>query len=274
MKISLLSAEVIILCALCAIGTDESQVHVSQPPSLHHAVHCTANEKYFDTHPFLENYTAANFCGIKAVSVAKKILVKAALHRQFLRQSFSYHKLKSLFSKYLDLKQLHAAVLLHCQNNCAHLVFDTPCDVWLAKRLAMVMADVAMMDSRYNPRQVSAVATALYSAVTDGNDATFIEAATFANAVANGVPYQAALAAVTSVPAEIFGLEDLGKLEPGKVADIVLWDGDPLEVMSAPAAIYIDGEEQSLTSRQTELRDRYLGISTAKKPPAYLPETP
>lgn len=94
------------------------------------------------------------------------------------------------------------------------------------------------------------------------------------NAVANGVPYQAALAAVTSVPAEIFGLEDLGKLEPGKVADIVLWDGDPLEVMSAPAAIYIDGEEQSLTSRQTELRDRYLGISTAKKPPAYLPETP
>ena len=180
-----MQVDVIFLCVLCTIGTKESQV--SQPPSFHDAILSTANEKYFDIHPFLENYTTANFCGIKATSVAKETLAKATLHRQFLRQSFSYHKLQSFFSKYLDLGQLQSAVLLHCQNNCAHLVYDTPCDAWLAKRLAMVMADVAMMDSRFNPRQVSAVATALYSAVTDGNDATFIEAATFANAVANGV---------------------------------------------------------------------------------------
>lgn len=89
------------------------------------------------------------------------------------------------------------------------------------------------------------------------------------NAVANGVKHDDALAAITSVPAEIFGLTSLGTLEKGKTADVVLWDGDPLELMSAPEAIYIAGVEQSMTSRQTELRDRYLTIRTAKMPLAY-----
>ncbi len=91
------------------------------------------------------------------------------------------------------------------------------------------------------------------------------------NAVANGVKHEDALAAITSVPAEMFGLEDLGQLKKGTVADVVVWSGDPLELMSAPEAIYIDGVAQSLTSRQTELRDRYLGLKTAKTPLAYVP---
>lgn len=78
------------------------------------------------------------------------------------------------------------------------------------------------------------------------------------NAVANGLPWDAAFAAVSRGPAEVFGVGDrLGRLEPGYLADVVIWDGDPLEVMSAPVSVFIEGEEQTLVSRQTRLRDRY-----------------
>lgn len=78
------------------------------------------------------------------------------------------------------------------------------------------------------------------------------------NAVANGLPWDAAFAAVTRGPADIFGVGDnLGRLERGYAADVVIWDGDPLEVQSAPTAVFIDGREQPLVSRQTRLRDRY-----------------
>lgn len=78
------------------------------------------------------------------------------------------------------------------------------------------------------------------------------------NAVAAGLPWEAAFAAITSAPAEIFGLgRSLGRLERGMIADVVIWDGDPLEVMSAPVLVMIDGLETSLVSRQTRLRDRY-----------------
>lgn len=78
------------------------------------------------------------------------------------------------------------------------------------------------------------------------------------NAVANGLDWNAAFAAVTRGPAEIFGLGgSLGRLERGYLADVVIWDGDPLEVQSAPAAVFIEGAEQPLVSRQTRLRDRY-----------------
>lgn len=78
------------------------------------------------------------------------------------------------------------------------------------------------------------------------------------NAAANGMPWDAAFAAVSRTPAEIFGVGDrLGRLERGYLADVVVWDGDPLEVTSAPTAVFIEGAEQPLVSRQTRLRDRY-----------------
>jgi len=81
------------------------------------------------------------------------------------------------------------------------------------------------------------------------------------NAVANGLPWEAALASVTSEPAKIFGIDDrYGTLEPGQEADLVVWSGDPLEVMSAPEHLIIQGDEVPLVSRQTKLRDRYLGL--------------
>ena len=77
------------------------------------------------------------------------------------------------------------------------------------------------------------------------------------NAVANGLPWDAAFAAVSRGPAEIFGAGNLGRLERNYIADVVIWDGDPLQVHSAPTAVFIEGVEQPLVSRQTQLRDRY-----------------
>lgn len=78
------------------------------------------------------------------------------------------------------------------------------------------------------------------------------------NAVAHGLPAEAALAALTVNPAQLFGLADrYGKIAAGFDADLVIWSGDPLEVTSYPDAVIIRGENQSLVSRQTLLRDRY-----------------
>lgn len=78
---------------------------------------------------------------------------------------------------------------------------------------------------------------------------------------ADGLTHAQAMATITSAPAAIFGLGgQLGTLAPGKIADVVIWSGDPLELASHPVAVLIDGIPQPMTSRQTELRDRYLGL--------------
>jgi imidazolonepropionase-like amidohydrolase len=78
------------------------------------------------------------------------------------------------------------------------------------------------------------------------------------NAVAHGLPWDAGLAAVTSNPAAIFGLDSQGRIEKGQSADLVLWSGDPLEVTSVAEQVWIGGNPVTMRSRQTGLRDRYL----------------
>jgi hypothetical protein len=78
-------------------------------------------------------------------------------------------------------------------------------------------------------------------------------------AVAHGLPWEDALAAITRNPAEIFGVTAAnGALIRGRPADLVLWSGDPLEVTSLADRVFVQGVAQSMHSRQTELRDRYL----------------
>jgi imidazolonepropionase-like amidohydrolase len=90
------------------------------------------------------------------------------------------------------------------------------------------------------------------------------------NAVAAGLPYVAALEALTTVPANMFGIDDnLAYLARGSRADLVLWSGDPLEVTSAADLVIIGGQADPMVSRQTLLRDRYLP-KTAEKPRAYI----
>jgi imidazolonepropionase-like amidohydrolase len=77
------------------------------------------------------------------------------------------------------------------------------------------------------------------------------------NAVAEGLPWDAALAAVTRVPAEVFGEPDTGVLRPGAAASLVLWNGDPLEVTTWAERMWIRGKEVSLETRQDLLTKRY-----------------
>lgn len=77
------------------------------------------------------------------------------------------------------------------------------------------------------------------------------------NAVANGLPWEDGLAALTRVPAEAFGTPGAGGIAPGQRADLVLWTGDPLEVSSVARQVWFGGRAIEMRSRQTELRDRY-----------------
>jgi imidazolonepropionase-like amidohydrolase len=87
------------------------------------------------------------------------------------------------------------------------------------------------------------------------------------NAVAHGLPWNAALAAVTLNPAAIYGMDfTLGSLEAGKQASFVVWDGDPLELTSAAVQVYAAGRVVPMVSRQTLLRDRYAPRKSAPPP--------
>lgn len=84
------------------------------------------------------------------------------------------------------------------------------------------------------------------------------------NAVANGLPWEAGLAGLTSVPAAALGVSDkVGRIEVGLIGDLVLWSGDPLEVTTLADQVWMGGKAMPMTSRQTELRDRYLAPPTA-----------
>ena len=77
-------------------------------------------------------------------------------------------------------------------------------------------------------------------------------------AVAYGLPYEEALKAITLNVAEMYGFGDkLGSLDVGKTANIVLANGDPLDVRTDVKQVYIDGIAQPMVSRQTKLRDEY-----------------
>jgi imidazolonepropionase-like amidohydrolase len=87
---------------------------------------------------------------------------------------------------------------------------------------------------------------------------------------ATGLSWDEAFAAVSSVPADIMGVGDrYGSLKAGKAADVVVWDGDPLELSSAPTIVIIDGIEQPLSNRQQRLRDRYARPMEGDLPKAY-----
>jgi imidazolonepropionase-like amidohydrolase len=87
---------------------------------------------------------------------------------------------------------------------------------------------------------------------------------------ATGLSWDEAFAAISSVPADIMGVGDrLGSLKSGKAADVVVWDGDPLELSSAPVTVIIDGVEQPLGNRQQRLRDRYARPTESDLPKAY-----
>jgi imidazolonepropionase-like amidohydrolase len=86
-------------------------------------------------------------------------------------------------------------------------------------------------------------------------------------AVANGMSYGGAIKALTSNVAKTFNLNDRGSIKVGNMADIVVWEADPLEPSSMPEKVFINGVDTDLTTRSTRLRDRY--IKDLEKPNTY-----
>jgi len=81
-----------------------------------------------------------------------------------------------------------------------------------------------------------------------------------ATAVAFGLPYEEALKAITINPAQIWGhASELGSVEKGKLADLVVTDGDPLEIQTQVKHLFIKGKEVSLMNKQTRLAEKYMG---------------
>ena len=80
-------------------------------------------------------------------------------------------------------------------------------------------------------------------------------------AVANGLPWEVALTAITLGPARAYGVERThGSIAVGKVANLVVWSGDPFEFSSVPEQVYVRGARVRGVSRQTLLRDRYRDL--------------
>jgi imidazolonepropionase-like amidohydrolase len=76
-------------------------------------------------------------------------------------------------------------------------------------------------------------------------------------AVANGMSYGGAIRALTSNVATTFNIQDRGTIKPGKVADLIVWEADPLEPSSMPEKVFINGIDMDLTTRSSRLTDRY-----------------
>jgi imidazolonepropionase-like amidohydrolase len=86
-----------------------------------------------------------------------------------------------------------------------------------------------------------------------------------ANAVAYGLPYDEALKAVTLYPAQIFGLSDqIGTLETGKIANLIVTNGDPLELTTDVRYLFIKGQLTSTDNKHKALYEKYLNRPKAK----------
>jgi imidazolonepropionase-like amidohydrolase len=93
------------------------------------------------------------------------------------------------------------------------------------------------------------------------------------NAVRGGMDHTAAVRAITSTPARVFGLSDRGEIARGAFANLVIWSGDPLEIGTRVETMLIAGRAVELTSRQTDLFERYRELPGSPVPPLSLPGT-
>ncbi len=121
-------------------------------------------------------------------------------------------------------------------------------------------------DAAYANAAVLARAGVPFAIRTDDEENARNQAFHAAMACAFGLPREEALRAITYYPARILGIEaEVGSLAVGKAADLVLTDGDLLEITSRVEGLWIDGQPASLANRQTELYERYLPRCTATK---------
>ena len=180
---------------------------------------------------------------------------------------------------------LHRAIRFQAENAPVQIIIEGGAEAWMvADELAAAGIPVMLDPLRNLPASFDEIAatmdgarrlhaagvTVAYTTLTsDGYYNARLITQHAGNAVANGVAWDQAFRSITLTPAEIYGVGDrYGALATGYAGDVVVWDGDPLEVMSSPIAVLIDGEPTEMDSRQTRLRDRYINI-TDDTPYAY-----
>ena len=102
------------------------------------------------------------------------------------------------------------------------------------------------------------VKMAFYYSQGAGSHNAYLATQSAGNSVAMGLDYATAMRSITSNLAEIFGLVGVGSLAPGYDADLVVWDDDPLELMTNVENLLVDGMDQDLSNRYEELTERYM----------------
>jgi imidazolonepropionase-like amidohydrolase len=177
---------------------------------------------------------------------------RAADIRATLALKSRYAKLKIIIAGasegWMVARELAAAnvpVIIYAQDNLPRSFEVTAATMANAARLrrAGVLVALGSFDQQQNSRLMAQYAAILTS--LPGQDA---------------LSDAEALELITAAPAKIFGM-NAGMLEAGKQADVVIWDGPPLDLASAPVRVFINGANIILQSRQTKLRDRYLPIA-------------
>ncbi len=93
------------------------------------------------------------------------------------------------------------------------------------------------------------------------------------NAVRAGMDHAAAVRAISATPARVFGASDRGEIARGAYANVAVWSGDPLEIATRCTRLFIGGAEVELTSRQTDLLERYRELPGSPLPGLPLPGT-
>lgn len=235
---------------------------------------------------------AANGSRGHAIELLREVLDDAAQYERN-RAAYERNQSRRLAAARLDLEalvpvlrgRLPLVVIAHAESDLRaalalarerrlRLVIAGGSEAWrLADELAAARVPVLLDPSANLPGELMATdvrddnAAVLAKAGVEVAIATLGEASAVRTlrqlagiAVANGLPWDKALAAITTVPAAIFGQPSRGLVARGSAADLVIWSGDPLELTTRVETMLIGGVPQALTSHQTRLLQRYRQV--------------
>lgn len=207
---------------------------------------------------------------------------------------------RELFSSIADLKALQALInrevplivrvnrasdiktlIRFAKKNSIRLIFSGAAEGWMvAKDIASAKIPVILDPTHNIPKSFESLGSRIDNATLlnqAGVDLIFESGGSHnahnvryaaGTAVSYGVPYDIALKAITTTPARNFGgATDYGKIKEGYKAELVIWDGDPLEVTSIAKVVMIEGKITSMMTKAKRLRDRYKDIATDKNTP-------
>ncbi|MPY89758.1 MAG: amidohydrolase family protein [Luteitalea sp.] len=139
-------------------------------------------------------------------------------------------------------------------------------DLLASKKIPVVLGPIQALpssedepyDIRYTTPAVLHKAGVLFALGTFNSSDSRTLPYEIGNAVSYGLPWEAALAAITKAPAEIFGVADtVGTVEVGKLGNIIVTDGDPLEIQTVVKYLFVNGRLTALDNRHLRLYEQY-----------------